>query len=95
MTKMRTPFKRKKVKNLNFLPKVVTTTECKENLDSVPNEKIPTVTFEIQGYKKVTYITDEISTLPLVEITKPNISNESSQNQYFQPLHLQINHYLK
>ena len=67
--------------NLKCLPKIIAITECEENIDSVPNDKTPTVTNEIQGYKKMTDTTDEMSTLPPVEITQPNTSNESSHNQ--------------
>ena len=42
---------------------------------------MPTVTNEIQGYKEMTDTTDEMSTLPPVETTQTNTSNESSHNQ--------------
>ena len=42
---------------------------------------MPTVINEIQGYKEMTDTTDEMSTLPPVETTQPNTSNESSHNQ--------------
>ena len=41
---------------------------------------MPTITNEIQGYKEMTDTT-ETSTLPPVETTQPNASNESSHNQ--------------
>ena len=72
---------KKILNNLKCLPKITTTSECEENIDSVPNDKIPTVTDEIQGYKEMTDITDEMPTSPLVETTQPNTSNESSHDQ--------------
>ena len=61
--------------------KTTTTTECEENIDSVPNDKILTVTNEVQGYKEMTDITDEMSTLPPVKTTQQITSNESSFDQ--------------
>ena len=71
----------KKIRNnLNFLPKITTTLERKENIDIVPNDHTPTVTNEIQGCKEMADATDEIPTFPPVETTQPNTSNESSHN---------------
>ena len=72
---------KKILNNLKCLPKIITTTEWEENIDSLPNDKMPTITNEIQGYKEMTDTTDEMSTLPPVETTQPNTSNESSHNQ--------------
>ena len=72
---------KKILNNLECLLKITTTTECGGNIDSVPNDKMPTTTNEIQGYKEMTDTTDEISTFPPVEVTQPNTSNESSHNQ--------------
>ena len=49
---------------LKCLPKIATRTECEENIDSVPNDKMSKVFNEIQGYKEMTDTTDEMSTLP-------------------------------
>ena len=67
---------KKILSNLKCLPKITTTTECEENIGSIPNDKLPTVTNKIQGYKEMTDITDEMSALPPVETTQPNTSNE-------------------
>ena len=75
------PILKKILNNLKCLPKIKTTTECEENNDSVPNDKMPTVTNEIQGNKEMTDTTDEMSTLTPVDTTQPNTSNESSHNQ--------------
>ena len=72
---------KKILNNLKCLPKIIATTECEENINSVPNDKIPAVTIEIQRYKEMTDTTDEMSTLPPVETTKPNANNESSHNK--------------
>ena len=72
---------KKILNNLKCLPKTTTTTECEENIDSVPNDKILTVTNEVQGYKEMTDITDEMSTLPPVKTTQQITSNESSFDQ--------------
>ena len=47
--KNRHPIQKKILSNLKCLPTIKTTTECEENNDSVPNDKIPAVTYEIQG----------------------------------------------
>ena len=65
---------------LKCLPKIATRTECEENIDSVPNDKMSKVFNEIQGYKEMTDTTDEMSTLPPVEAAQSNTSNESSHN---------------
>ena len=62
--------------NLKCLPKIKTTTECEEKNDSVPNDKMPTVTDEIQGFKEITNTANEVSTLTPVDTTQPNTSNE-------------------
>ena len=54
---------------------MITTIACEENIDSVPNDKMSTVTNEIQGYKEMTDTIDEMSTLPPVEATQPNTRN--------------------
>ena len=72
---------KKILNNLKCLPKIITTIACEENIDSVPNDKMSTVTNEIQGYKEMTDTIDEMSTLPPVGTTQPNTSNESSHNQ--------------
>ena len=72
---------KKILNNLKCLPKTTTTTECEQNIDSVPNDKILTVTDEVQGYKEMTDIKDEMSALPPVEMTQQITSNESSLDQ--------------
>ena len=79
--KNRDAIQKKMLSNLKYLPKITTTAECEENIDSVPNNKMPTVTNEIQGYKEMANTTDEMSTLHPVETTQPNTSNELSHNQ--------------
>ena len=39
--------KKKLLNNLKCLPKIITTTECKENINSVANDTMPTVTNKI------------------------------------------------
>ena len=72
---------KKILNNLKCLPKSTTTTECEKNIDSVPNDKMLTVTNEVQGYMEMTDITDEMSTLPPVETIQRITSNESSLDQ--------------
>ena len=74
------PIQKKILNNLKCLPKIKTTTECEENNDSVPNDNMPTVTDEIQGYKEMTDTTDEMSISTPVDTIQPNTSNESSHN---------------
>ena len=75
------PIQKEILNNLKCLPKITTTTECRENIDIVPNDKMPTVADEIQGYEEVADTADEMSTLPPIEITQTNTGNESSHNQ--------------
>ena len=43
---------KKMLSNRKCLPKIITTTECEENIGNVPNGKMLPVTNEIQGYKE-------------------------------------------
>ena len=80
LKKMRSVIQKKILNNLKCPPEITTTTEYEEKIDSVPNDQIPTVSNEIQGYKEMTDTTDGMSTLPPAETTQTNTSNESSHN---------------